>query len=527
MDDPEDKRKTPQGKDFNAQLYRVMADAASDAIFVVDEQTDILFVNRAGVAMFGYSHGELVGQNVSLLMEPRDREPASQGLVRYLQAGGGQLERKGTECTAVHKSGRKMPVEFSLGQFHDENKPRFVGVVRDLSERKKAETEIRQVQEALRQSQKMEAIGQLSAGLAHDFNNLLGVIIGFSELLLEQLPQENSAFRHKAEEIKKAGNRAAALTRQLLAFGRKQVLEPKVIDLNGVVSDLCKMLDRLLGKEIDLVVKLEPALGQVLADTFQIEQVILNLIVNARDAMPLGGRLTIATVNEEVSEAQALQHYPMNPGSYVMVAVSDTGVGMDKGTQARIFEPFFTTKALGKGTGLGLATVYGAVKQSGGYIWVDSEPGRGTTFRIHFPRVQPLPAEAPLAADPAPKQRGSETILLVEDSEPLRNFLRDVLRSLNFTVLEAANPSEAIESAKHRRGPVHLLLTDVELPAMKGHDLAERIASLRPDIKVLYISGYTDAPIVQRTASGKGIAFLQKPFSSHTLSAKIRQLLDG
>ncbi len=526
MDDPEDSRKTPQGNDPGSELYRAIADAASDGIFVVDEQTNILFVNRAAATMLGYSHVDLIGQDASLLMDAMAGESTSRGLAAFLQTGSGHMESKGTECTAMHKSGRKIPVEFTVGRFYAENKPRFVGVVRDLSERKQAEAEMRLAQDALRQKQMMEAVGQLSAHVAHDFNDLLGVIIGFSDLLLEQFPAEDTVFKHRVEEIKKAGNRAAALTRQLQTFGRKQVLQPKVLDLNSVVSDLCKMSDRLQGQGIELIAKLDPNLGQVLADALQMEQVIMNLLMNAREAMPFGGELTVETKNENVSEAQAQQHYPMSPGPYVMVAVSDTGVGMDKATQARIFEPFFSSKTLRKGTGLGLATVYGAVKQSGGYIWVDSKRGRGTTFKIYFPRVEPLWMDESRQVNPAEVRRAGETILVVENAEPLRSFLRDALRRLKFNVLQAANLAEGLAVATQREGSIHLLLTSVDQRATQAQELTERIVQLCQDIKILYLSGGAEEPVAQRGVLRQGVAFLHKPFTTQSLYAKIRKLLD-
>jgi two-component system cell cycle sensor histidine kinase/response regulator CckA len=370
----------------NQSLESAMADAALDAIFVVDEQAKILRANRSAFTLFGYSYGELLGQSVTELIAPRGRERVTRSIVHNLLTAQAHFQWKATECVALHKTGRAIPVEILLRPVHGSKNPHFIGVVRDLTERRKAEEEIQQVQEALRQSQKMKAVGQLSAGLAHDFNNLLAVIIGFSDLLLQQFPEQDATWRRKVEEIKKAGKRAAELTSQLLAFARQQVLQPKALGLNDVVSESCRMLDGLLGKDIELVLNLDPRPGQILADTHQVEQVIINLALNARDAMPKGGKLSIATANIEVDEPEAQRRFPMAAGSYVLIVVSDTGVGMDKGTQARLFEPFFTTKELGQGTGLGLASVYGIVKQSGGFIWVESEPGRGTSFAIYFPR---------------------------------------------------------------------------------------------------------------------------------------------
>lgn len=372
--------------DANRALERAMADATLDAIFVVDEQANIVAANRSAFTLFGYSLEELAGRSLFRLIASNDRDRVTRRLIRNLVASSSRADEEPTECTAIQKNGQALPIEILLRPLAGEE-PSFIGIIRDLTDRKKAQEDFRHLQEALRKSQKMNAVGQLSAGLAHDFNNLLAVIIGFGDLLLHQMPQHEVAWRHKVEEIKKAAKRAAALTGQLLAFGRQQVLEPKVIDLNEVVYDSCKMLDGLLGQKIELALRLSPEVGLILADLYQLEQVIINLSLNARDAMPNGGKLTIETADRDLDEDDALRRSPMKPGSYVMIGVHDTGSGMDKGTQARLFEPFFTTKALGQGTGLGLATVYGIVKQSGGFIWVESEPGRGTTFEIYFPRV--------------------------------------------------------------------------------------------------------------------------------------------
>jgi len=382
--------------DASRALERAMADATLDAIFVVDEQANIIAANRSVFTLFGYSLEELAGRSLFRLIASSDRDRVTRRLIRNLVASSSR-EEEPTECVAIHKNGQTLPIEILLRPLAGEE-PAFIGIIRDLTDRKKAQEDFRHLQEALRKSQKMNAVGQLSAGLAHDFNNLLAVIIGFSDLLLHQMPQQEVAWRHKVEEIKKAAKRAAALTGQLLAFGRQQVLEPKVLDLNEVVYDSCKMLDGLLGQKIELALRLSPEVGLILADLYQLEQVIINLSLNARDAMPNGGKLTIETADRDLDEDDALRRSPMKAGSYVMIGVRDTGSGMDKGTQARLFEPFFTTKALGQGTGLGLATVYGIVKQSGGFIWVESEPGCGTTFEIYFPRVgnAALESAAPL-----------------------------------------------------------------------------------------------------------------------------------
>jgi len=394
-------------------------------------------------------------------------------------------------------------------------------------EHKRAEEDaLRQSEEQLRQSQKMEAIGRLAGGISHDFNNLLTAIIGYSEFLLFRLDQEDP-LRKYAEEIKKAGERASSLTRQLLAFSRKQVLQPEVLDLNIIVADLDNMLRRLIGEDIELVTLLEPDLGAVKVDPGQMEQVIMNLAVNARDAMPYGGKLIIETANVDLDELYARQHSPIRPGHYVMLAVSDNGCGMDKETLSHIFEPFFTTKEQGKGTGLGLSTVYGIVKQSEGFIWVYSEPGTGTTFKIYLPQVQGAerwPKTSPLTTR---MQRGSETILLVEDEEVVRELVGKLLPVNGFTVLAARNGSEALAICQQHKGPIHLLLTDVVMPQMSGRQLAAHLSKLHPEMKVLYMSGYTDDAIIRHGVLEPGLAFIQKPFTIDTMIQKVREVLDS
>ncbi len=384
----------------------------------------------------------------------------------------------------------------------------------------------KRAEEQFLQAQKMEAVGRLAGGIAHDFNNLLTIISGYSQVLSERVATDPT-LRGYVTEISKAADRAAALTRQLLAFSRQQVLAPQVLDLNAVVTNIEKMLRRTIGEDIDLTAIPGPGLGMVKADPVQIEQVIMNLVVNARDAMPKGGRLTIETANVELDEAYARNHVAVTPGQYVMLAVSDTGQGMDAQTQARIFEPFFTTKEKGKGTGLGLATVYGIVKQSGGNIWVYSEPGQGAAFKVYLPRVQ----EAVTGAEPAPAHaahpRGTETVLLVEDEVSLRSMIRGVLESNGYRVLDARNGEDALVVSQQHRGPIHLLLTDVVMPQMGGRDLADHLAPLYREMKVLYMSGYTDDAIVHHGVLNPGTAFLQKPFTPAALARKVREVLDA
>ncbi len=396
----------------------------------------------------------------------------------------------------------------------------------EVNERKSAQAELERSEEQLRQSQKMEAIGQLAGGVAHDFNNLLTAIVGHSELCLQRLTPEDPFHRH-IEEIRKSGERAASLTRQLLAFSRKQILQPEIIDLNQIVVDMSKMLQRLIGEDIDLRMALAADLGKVKADPNQIEQVLLNLSINARDAMPRGGRLTIETRNVDLSEEFARDHVSVSPGEHIMLAVSDDGCGMDSETQAHVFEPFFTTKEVGKGTGLGLATVYGIVKQSEGTIWLYSEVGRGTTFKIYLPYAEGPVEEVDVEADKFELLQGTETVLLVEDEAIVRQMAAEILRDSGYHVLDAKNGPEALRLGRQHPGVIHLMLTDVVMPQMSGRELAEQLTPLRRDMKVLYMSGYTDDAIVHHGVLDEGTAFIGKPFTPRNLTRKVRELLDA
>jgi len=385
------------------------------------------------------------------------------------------------------------------------------------------------MEEQLLQAQKMEAVGNLAGGVAHDFNNVLTAIMGYSELILDALPEGHPEHNH-IEEIRKAGERAAALTRQLLAFSRKQILQPEVLCLNEVVSGMTKMLKRMIPEDVELVAVLDPALDRVKLDPMQMEQVLMNLAVNARDAMPKGGKLTLETANAELDAAYTKIHPEIQPGNYVMLAVSDTGCGMDEEIQARIFEPFFTTKEKSKGTGLGLSTVYGIVKQSGGSIFVYSEPGKGTAFKIYLPRVEEVPGERGPAVEKRPVPalpQGAETVLVAEDDETLRRLIYEILQSSGYAVLEAGRGEEALRLAGEHAGPIHLLITDMVMPGMGGREVAGRLAALRPGTRVLYVSGYTDDAVVRHGVLESGVAFLQKPFVPEALLRKVREVLDG
>lgn len=465
-------------------------------------------VNESFCRVTGYQRGEVIGRTsteIEFWEQPEERtsfveQLAKNGSIRDL------------EITFRTKSGERRTALDSAEVVDIAGEKCILAVFKDI-------TEQRSLEKQLRQAQKMEAIGQLSGGIAHDFNNLLSVIIGYSELLEESLAKDDP-LRKKCEQITKAGRSAASLTRQLLAFSRQQVLDPKVLDLNAVVLNVEKMLRRLIGEHIELTTALSPSLGRVKADQGQIEQVIINLAVNARDAMANGGNLTIETADVVLDEEYVQRHPLQKGGPYVLLTVSDTGVGMDAETQARIFEPFFTTKEIGRGTGLGLATVYGVVKQSGGYIWVYSEVGHGTTFKVYLPRTaEAMGADRPVRS--APSLHGTETVLLVEDEEALREFTASVLMQGGYTVLPAERPDKAIEIANQHQGPIHLLLTDVIMPGMNGRELAENLAALRPEIQVVYMSGYTG--FTHPDLLDSSAILLAKPFTRETLLQKVRQ----
>lgn len=505
--DISDRKKAEErfSKAFNASPEPITIAHSADGRFVD--------VNESFLHVTGFCREEVIGRT-SLELKLWDRAEDYRVLVETLEERGSVRDM---EITFLAKSGERRTGLNSAEVIDIAGQKCILAIFKDITERKALEAK-------LRQAQKMESIGRLSGGIAHDFNNLLGVIIGYGSVLEERVDVD-SDLRKGVLEIKKAGQRAAALTRQLLAFSRQQVLEPKVLSLNTVVADIGKMLLRVIGEDIELTTLLQSELGRVKADQGQIEQVIMNLAVNARDAMPRGGKLIIETHNVEVDENLAEQHSPTVPGRYVSLAVTDTGVGMDKETQSHIFEPFFTTKEKDKGTGLGLSVVYGVVKQSGGYIWVYSEPGKGTTFRIYLPRV-----EAAVEKDnrqPLVKSlKGSETILLVEDEESLRALTRSLLVQSGYTVLETNHGARALEIARDYRGNIHLLLTDVVLPGIGGSVLAEEMATQYPAMKVLFMSGYTDNAVAAQGVLEEGTFLLQKPFEPEALRNKVREVLD-
>jgi PAS domain S-box-containing protein len=497
------------------ERFRLLVENAADVISVVDAQGRIGFMSPSVTRVLGYAPAEVVGQRMLDFVHPDDAKAVSAGLDEALHRGATPLI---TGLRFRHREGGWRILEGSVAPLVEpDGSTSLVTTARDISERVQLEAQ-------LHQAQKMEAVGRLAGGVAHDFNNLLTVILGYSNLLLDQLA-ENHLLYQEVDEIKRAADRAAALTQKLLAFSRKQVLSLRPVDLNTVITGVADMLRRLIGEDIELAMKLEPGLGRSRVDTGQIEQVVMNLAVNARDAMPQGGRLTIQTANVDLDPAYA-RWRAVQPGPYIMLAITDTGVGMDVATQARLFEPFFTTKEPGKGTGLGLSTVYGIVRQCGGNIFVYSEPGHGTSFKIYLPQVNDESEIGPGKRSAPGGARGDESILLVEDEPLVRNLVSEVLRKHGYQVMEFANGREALGRARHHHGHLHALVTDVVMPGMSGIELARQLVLARPGLRVLYLSGYTDDLVERQGVLQPGRAFLQKPFTPDTLLRKVREVLD-
>jgi len=553
------------------EQFRALLEAAPDAMVIANAEGKISLVNAQTESLFGYQRDELLGQPVEILIPERYH-----GQHVNHREGYGKTPRlrpmgAGRELFGRRKDGTEFPVEISLSPFRTEDGVRVFSAIRDITPQKKAQNELREAKEeletrvlertaelvranealqgeivqrelAMRQrdteqerarrleeqlllTQKMEAIGRLAGGIAHDFNNLLGVILGNAEMMLKSA-NAPASFLERVDQIKMAGEEAATVTRQLLAFARQQVSEAQLLDVNVVLTDLEPLLRRIVEENIRLEMVLTRGIGDVKIDRSQLSQVILNLVANARDAMGTGGRLTIETNNTYLGEAYVREHIDVEPGPYVQLSVTDSGQGMDKETVSRIFEPFFTTKEKGAGSGLGLATVYGIVRQSGGHIWVYSEPGRGTTFKIYLPRVKGTGGEDFAAENAGEVSNGTETILLVEDSKLLAKVTRDFLQSSGYRVLMAAEASEALNVAHEYAGRIHLLLTDVVMPHMNGKELSDLLLKKRPELKVLYMSGHTAGVISQNALLEDEVAFIEKPFTHDALARKIRQLLD-
>jgi two-component system cell cycle sensor histidine kinase/response regulator CckA len=494
--------------------YRGLFENATDAIFTTDVDLNVTSLNSAGEALTGYTREEASHVNIANMVTPEALEAIQHELANQRAGKPASL----FDATILARDGRSVPIEVNARLVYHGGKPvGSQGIARDISERKRLER-------GLRQAQKMEAIGLLAGGVAHDFNNLLTVILGYCELLLAGLDAADPRQADMAE-IQKAGARAAGLTRQLLAFSRKQIIDPTLLDLNVVAADMRAMLGRLIREDVKVVLTLRPELTLVKADRGQVEQIVMNLAVNARDAMPRGGTLTIETANVEIDENHSKTQLSVRPGPYVALTVTDTGTGMTPQVQARLFEPFFTTKELGHGTGLGLATVHGIVTQSGGSVTVDSAVGRGTSVTVYFPRADAAEIVAEARPPVARPLAGAETVLVVEDAEGLGELAKRLLERQGYSVLLAANADEALQLFE-QNASVDVLLTDVVMPGASGPELTRRLMERRPTLKVLYMSGYTEEAIVQHGVLNPGVVFLQKPFTSETLGWKIREVLD-
>jgi two-component system cell cycle sensor histidine kinase/response regulator CckA len=488
---------------------------SADTLIIMDRSGVMEYVNPAFEALTGYSRQEAIGQTLGILKSEQQTDELYQEMWDTVISGnvfrGIVMNRK--------KNGETLIIEKALAPLRDGRGQitHFISTGRDITERRKLESD-------LQQAQKMDAIGRLAGGVAHDFNNLLLVISAYAELMLDSLAGDDP-LRRNVGEIMTASRRAADLTRQLLAFGRKQVQLLQVLDLNAVIGEITGMLPRLIGEDIELVFVPGQDLGKVKADPGQIEQVVMNLAANARDAMPGGGRLTIETATVGVDESYVQRHSIVPPGDYVLLTVTDSGQGIAAVHLAHIFEPFYTTKDAGKGTGLGLATVYGIVKQNGGFVWVYSEPGLGTTFKIYLPRVQSVSSEVRITRPAESSPRGCETLLLVEDEASVRQASRQFLTRSGYTVLEASDGEDGLRASREHGGPIHLMITDVVMPRMGGPQLAERLADERPDMKVLFVSGYAENTVLQHGKIDVTTRFLQKPFSSKALARKVREVL--
>jgi PAS domain S-box-containing protein len=519
MRDVTEKVRAEEALRLSEARFTRLAESGIVGIAVADVLGTLLEVNDAYLQMLGYSREDFAaGQMAWSDLTPSEWRNLDAIATAELEATG---VARPWEKELKHKDGTRVPVLVGMAMV---DPAKCMAVVLDLTERKRAEKALRATEEQLRQAQKMEAVGRLAGGVAHDFNNALSVILSYAELIAAAV-KPGDPLRDDVEEITKAGNRAADLTRQLLMFSRQNVIEPKVLDLNEVLFGMDKMLQRILGEDVDMVASRTPSLGRVRADPSSIEQVIMNLVVNARDAMPTGGRLTLETANVTLDDGYARDHPGITAGPHVMLAVSDTGIGMDAATRARIFEPFFTTKPTDKGTGLGLSTVFGVAQQSGGGVWVYSEPGKGTTFKVYLPRVD---ANVELRPSQVPQStlRGTETILLVEDDDPVRIVAMGILRRHGYNVLAARHAGEAILFCEQHSGTIHLLVTDVVMPHMSGPELAQRLAKERPQMKMICMSGYTDDSIIRHGVLEAKVAYLQKPLTTETLARKVRQVLD-
>lgn len=499
----------------NEKLLSAVLESAAQAIISIDRGGRIVLVNHRAEEMFGYSREELLGNRIELLLPESVRAAHTRQRDHYFTSPHARPMGIGMDLAGRRRDGSQFPVEVSLSFVEVEEGTFAIAFVSDIGQRKRLE-------EQLMHAQKMEAVGRLAGGVAHDFNNMLTVITGYNRMILEELSALDP-LRSYADEIQQAAERAAALTNQLLAFSRRQIMRPRIVNVNAVIGQTEKMLRRLIGEDIELVLNLHPDAGNIKADPNHLEQAIVNLAVNSRDAMPAGGRITIETGNTSLDENYAKTHAGVVPGDFVMIALTDTGHGMDAATRSRIFEPFFTTKEKGKGTGLGLATVYGMVKQTGGDIWVYSEPGSGTTFKLYFPLVSETISEVPVMDSVT--LHGSETILVVEDEKSVRDLTVKLLTQLGYQVLSAASGQEALEISGAYSGEIDVLVTDVVMPNMSGRQIADSLLSQRTKLRVLYVSGYTENTVVDHGVVEAGVDFLSKPFSRELLGQKVREIL--
>jgi two-component system, cell cycle sensor histidine kinase and response regulator CckA len=493
--------------------FAAIVESSEDAIIGENLEGVITTWNAAAEKIFGYKSSEAIGRHAAMLLPLESAGEVAENIER---AKTGEGFRR--ESVRICKEGKRVTVSLTVSPIREDGN--IVGIstiTRDISDRKKLEDQ-------LRQSQKMEAVGRLAGGIAHDFNNLLSVIVGYTYVLQSSLP-EDEILRNSAEQVMSAADKASALTRQLLAFSRKQVLQAEVIDLNDILLGMEKMLPRVIGEDVEVRSIPTPGIKRVKADPGQIEQVIMNLVVNARDAMPNGGKLTIETAEVRFEKHDAAIHN-FRPGDYVLLAVSDTGIGMDADTRAHIFEPFFTTKEAGRGTGLGLATVYGIVHQSDGHIWVYSEPGKGTTFKIYFPATVEAPEPSRISREPQFALTGHETVLLVEDEASLRSLIEQVLDKQGYKLLVATMGEAALELARRHKGPIDILITDVVMPKMGGQQLAEQMKVTHPETKIIFMSGYTNNALLHNESLEEGALFLQKPFTPDVLLRKVREALN-
>jgi PAS domain S-box-containing protein len=510
--------------------HRAVLESAMDAIVGMNHEGRITEFNPAAEQMFGRARADVLGGDMaSLLIPPSFREGHRRGLARYLETGQSAILDARVEVTGLRADGAEFPAELTVTRVRTGDPPAFNAYIRDLTSHKRAESARASLESQLQQAQKMEAVGRLAGGVAHDFNNMLTVITGRAHMLLSRL-RPGEPLHRDVELIQKTSQRAVALTSQLLAFSRKQVVQPRIVDLGALVAELAPMLQRMIGEDVELAVGPVEGSGRVKVDPGQMQQVLMNLAVNARDAMPGGGRVCVAIRDVEVDQSTALGQPGLAPGPYVTLEVSDTGTGMSAETAAHIFEPFFTTKEQGKGTGLGLSTVYGIVEQSRGHISVRSELGAGTTFTIHLPRVDEPVEPGPGAAErePAPRRRTTaRTVLVVDDEPEVRELAAEILRRVGYIVLEAGDGAAALEVAGGHEGEIHLLVTDMVMPGMSGRDLAERLHSLRTGLRVLYMSGYVQDASARAALASERSAFVGKPFTPQALTDRVRQLLAG